>query len=297
MRLTYRFKYRNLLFTIVYLLIFICSSAQTNDLKVMTFNIRYDNPSDNEYSWANRKEMVFEVLQKYNPAIIGFQEALKGQVDQIRAYLTGYKYTGVGRDDGKTAGEFAVVFFDSLRFEKKGGSTFWLSETPDIPGSKSWNAACTRIVTWVRLLDKKENRILVVFNTHFDHISEQARLESARLLLTKIKQIAGQETVILTGDFNSTDTSAAYGLLTSQNSLSAMLDTRKLAGKNATGPPYTFIGFPFHPEKDEIIDFIFMSVNSDLKVIKNSIIDFNRNGRYPSDHLPVLTQFEYIIKK
>jgi endonuclease/exonuclease/phosphatase family metal-dependent hydrolase len=297
MKITCLIKNINILFTAIYLLLVLCSSAQTNDLKVMSFNIRYNNPSDNEYSWANRKEMVFEVLQKFNPGIIGFQEALKGQVDQIQEYLTGYKYTGVGRDDGKTAGEFAVVFYDSLRFEKKGGSTFWLSETPDVPGSKSWGSACNRIVTWVRLLDKKENRFLVVFNTHFDHISEQARLESARLLSTRIQQIAGQETVILTGDFNSTDTSAAYFLLTSQNSHSAMLDTRKLAEKNATGPPYTFIGFPFHPAKDEIIDFIFISGNSDLKVIENRIIDFNQNGRYPSDHLPVLTQFEYLIKK
>jgi endonuclease/exonuclease/phosphatase family metal-dependent hydrolase len=290
-------KYKNQIFSVIYLLLVLCSSAQTKDLKIMSFNIRYDNPSDNEYSWAKRKEMVFEVFQKYNPAIIGIQEALKGQVDQIQEFLTGYKCTGVGRDDGKAAGEFAVVFFDSLRFENKGGSTFWLSETPDVPGSKSWNAACTRIVTWVRLLDKKENRILVVFNTHFDHISEQARLESARLLSSRIKQIAGQETVILTGDFNSTDTSAAYGLLTSQDSPSAMLDTRKLAGKNATGPPYTFIGFPFHPEKDEIIDFIFISKNSGLRIAQHSIIDFHRNDKYPSDHLPVLTQFEYLIKK
>jgi endonuclease/exonuclease/phosphatase family metal-dependent hydrolase len=294
--MSYQLKYKNLLFSVICLLLVLCSSAQTNDLKVMTFNIRYDNPSDNEYSWANRKEMVFEVFKKYNPAIIGIQEALKGQVDQIQEFLTGYKYTGVGRDDGKTAGEYAVIFFDSLRFENKGGSTFWLSETPDIAGSKSWNAACTRIVTWVRLLDKKENRILVVFNTHFDHISEQARLESARLLSARIKQIAGQETVILTGDFNSTDTSGAYELLTS-NSLSAMLDTRKLAGKNAKGPPYTFIGFPFHPEKDEIIDFIFISKNSGLRIVNNTIIDYHRNDKYPSDHLPVLTQFEYLIKK
>jgi endonuclease/exonuclease/phosphatase family metal-dependent hydrolase len=279
-----------------FLMIF-CSSGHAQELGVMTFNIRYDNPSDNEYSWNNRKEMVFAVFQKYNPEIICVQEALKGQVDQIREYLAKYKYYGVGRDDGKDSGEFSAIFYDSVRFTRKDGSTFWLSETPDIPGSRSWNAACTRIVTWVMLYDKKENRCLLVFNTHFDHISEQARVESARLLLTKIKQIAGKETVILTGDFNSTDTSSAYNILTGTDSVYPMNDTHKLAGKNSYGPPYSFIGFPFNPNKNEIIDFIFISVNADLKVIKSSIIDFHRKDKYPSDHLPVMTQFEYIRKK
>jgi len=288
---------KSLIFYLIFLLIFLCSSAQTNELKVMTFNIRYDNPSDNEYSWNNRKEMVFAVLQNYKPDIICLQEALKRQVDQIQEYLTRYKCSGVGRDDGKDAGEFSALFYDSVRFTRQGGSTFWLSETPDIPGSRSWNAACTRIVTWVKLFDKKENRYLLVFNTHFDHISELARIESARLLLTKIKEIAGRETVILTGDFNATYTSATYNILTGHDSVFPMNDTRKLAGKNSDGPPFSFIGFPSNPEKDEIIDFIFISRNSDLRIIKNSIIDFHMKDKYPSDHLPVMTQFEYNSKK
>jgi endonuclease/exonuclease/phosphatase family metal-dependent hydrolase len=285
------------IFTVIYLLIFLCSSAQTNELKVMTFNIRYDNPSDGEYGWDNRKEMVFAVFQNYKPEIICCQEALKGQVDQIREHLTSYKYYGVGREDGKDSGEFSVVFFDSVRFSRKGGSTFWLSETPDIPGSRSWNAACTRIVTWIRLFDKIEKRCLLVFNTHFDHMSELAREESARLLLTRMKEIAGQETVILTGDFNATDTSGAYKILTRADSDYPLNDTRKLAGKSSSGPPYSFIGFPFHPVKDEIIDFIFISRNSDLRVVKSRIVDFHRKDKYPSDHLPVLTQFKYVRKK
>ena len=288
---------KSLIFYLIFLLIFLCSSAQTNEFKVMTFNIRYDNPSDNEYSWNNRKEMVFAVLQNYKPDIICLQEALKRQVDQIQEYLTRYKCSGVGRDDGKDAGEFSALFYDSVRFTRQGGSTFWLSETPDIPGSRSWSAACTRIVTWIRLFDKKENRDLMVFNTHFDHLSEQARVESARLLINRIKQIAGQEIVILAGDFNTTDTTGAYHIITKPDPDFSMDDTRKLAGKNSTGPPYTFIGFPFHPEKNDIIDFIFISRNYDLRVVENLIIDFHRNDKYPSDHLPVMTRFEYAIKK
>jgi len=273
------------------------SSGHAQKLGVMTFNIRYDNPADNEFSWTNRKEMVFRVLKEYKPEIIGFQEALKGQVDQIQHFLKGYKNAGVGRDDGREAGEFSVIFYDSLRFVMKDGATFWLSETPDIPGTKSWNAACNRIVTWIKLFDKETTKIIFVFNTHFDHISEQARVESAKLILNRINRIAGKETVILTGDFNSTDTSQAYQILTSSSLKNPFLDTRKLAGKNTFGPAYSFVGFPFNPVKNEIIDFIYISKNSDLKVIQNQIIDFHVNDKYPSDHLPVLTQFKYEVKK
>ena len=294
--IVFDYKFKKFIFTVIYLLIFFCSSAHTEDLKVMTFNIRYDNPSDNEYAWINRREMVFALLQNYKPEILCFQEALKNQVDQIRNYLKKYKHVGVGRDDGQDSGEFCVIFYDTMRFEKRDCATFWLSETPELPGSRSWNAACTRIVTWVMLFDKMQNRYLVVFNTHFDHVSEQARLESAWLLSARIRQIAGRENVILTGDFNATDNSGAYHFLTNPDSAYSMNDTRKLAGKNSEGPPYTYVGFPFQPEKDEIIDFIFISKNSDLRVIRNSIIDFHRNDKYPSDHLPVMAQFEYLKK-
>jgi endonuclease/exonuclease/phosphatase family metal-dependent hydrolase len=288
---------KHLLVSLFLLLSFLASSAQKADLKVMTFNIRYDNPSDGEFSWENRKNMVFRVLDDEQPAIIGFQEALKGQVDQIRDHLKGYKSEGVGRDDGRDAGEFSIIFYDSSRFERTEGATFWLSETPVIPGSKSWNSACTRIVTWVRLLDKKQNQQLVIFNTHFDHISEQARVESAKLVSSRMNTIAGKETVILMGDFNSSDTSAAYHFLTGTATEYPMKDTRELAGKNSTGPPYSFVGFPFHPLIGEIIDFIFINQNSDLRVLRNQIIDFHVNGKYPSDHLPVIAEFEYSQKK
>jgi endonuclease/exonuclease/phosphatase family metal-dependent hydrolase len=279
-----------------FLFIFLCSSAQTNELKVMTFNIRYDNPSDNEYSWDRRKEMVFTVMNDYSPDIICIQEGLKVQVDQISENLKKYDHAGVGRDDGLEKGEYSAIFFASSRFTKMEDSTFWLSETPGVPGSRSWNAACTRIVTWVRLFDKKANRELLVFNTHFDHISVRARNESAKMLSAWIRRIAGKENVILTGDFNATDTSSAITFLTSPGSRYPMIDTRKLAGKDSFGPPYSFVGFPFHPQKDEIIDFIFIPADSGFRVMKSTIIDFHKDDKYPSDHLPVLTQLDYISR-
>ena len=278
---------------VILLLTFFFASAQKDELGVMTFNIRYDNPGDNEYSWENRKKMVFAVLADNEPEIIGFQEALKGQVDQLREFLKGYGYAGVGRDDGKYGGEFSPVFYDTARFVLEAASTFWLSESPDVPGTRSWNSACNRIVTWVRLFDRQAKRTIFVFNTHFDHISEQARIESANLIVNRIERIAGNETVILTGDLNSTDTSMTYRILTDPSSGHPMQDTRKMALDHASGPSYSFVGFPFNPGRNEMIDFIFITENPGLRVLWNKVIDYHVNDKYPSDHLPVLTKFEY----
>ena len=281
---------------VIFLLTFSFASAQKDDLGVMTFNIRYDNPGDNEYSWENRKKMVFSVLADNEPEIIGFQEALKGQVDELWEFLKGYGHAGVGRDDGKNAGEFSPVFYDSARFVLKAASTFWLSESPDVPGTRSWNSACNRIVTWVRFFDKQAKKTIFVFNTHFDHISEQARIESAKLIVNRIERIAGNETVILTGDFNSTNTSQSYQILTDPSHAYPLQDTRTLAGRNAFGPSYSFIGFPFNPDDGNMIDFIFISKEPGLKVLQNDIINYHVKDKYPSDHLPVLTKLQYTVK-
>jgi endonuclease/exonuclease/phosphatase family metal-dependent hydrolase len=265
--------------------------AQQDDFRVMTFNIRYDNPDDGEYSWKNRKTLVKEVLDLNKPQIIGFQEALKNQVSDLQSILKGYNHSGVGRDDGKDAGEFSVIFYDTLRYTFKEGSTFWLSETPEIPGSVSWNSACTRIVTWVKLIDRTSKMTICVFNTHFDHVSELARVESARLLLKRMKLIAGSNPVILTGDFNATDTTAACKILTDPRSVFPMNDSRTMSGKEASGPSCSYVGFPFHPKDGELIDFIFVSANSGLKVKKTNVITFHRKDKYPSDHLPVMAIF------
>jgi endonuclease/exonuclease/phosphatase family metal-dependent hydrolase len=271
------------------------SWSQDAVLKVMTFNIRFDNPSDGQFSWDNRKKMVFTVVQNYRPDILGMQEVLNRQILQMAAAFPGYAFTGVGREDGKEQGEYSPIFYDSTRFHRMLSSTFWLSETPGVPGSKSWNTACTRIVTWVKLQERKSGKVYFVFNTHFDHISELARVESARLIQRRIQEIAGKSEVILTGDFNSNEGGAAYKQLVAENPHYLLSDTRRLAGDAATGPPYSFVGFPFHPQDDGIIDFIFIARKSSLKVIKNEVIDYHEGDKYPSDHLPVITVFESMI--
>ena len=254
------------------------------EVRIMTFNIRYNNPADSIYSWDQRRTMVLKVIRDAKPGIIGLQEVLKGQLDDLLKGLPGYKAFGVGRDDGKNAGEFSPILYDTLHYSIRNGSVFWISETPGIPGSISWNSACTRIITWVSLTCKNSDESLFVFNTHFDHISGEARENGARMLVAAIDSLCGNDPAIVTGDFNSTDTTRAYKILTSGKPV-VLTDTRK-SGKLPPAVTTTFIGFPADLGKKEIIDFIF--INKRLKAEDYNIITYNENGRYPSDHLPVL---------
>jgi endonuclease/exonuclease/phosphatase family metal-dependent hydrolase len=281
---------RGSLFFILYLFVALSLVAQVSNLKVMTFNIRYNNPADSNYSWDHRKEMVAEVIKSYKPDLAGIQEALKDQVKDLQNLLKDYSWFGVGRDNGKDSGEYAVIFYRKDRIEKLTGSTFWLSETPDVPGSRSWNAACNRIVTWIKFTDKPSGVQMYLFNTHFDHISEQARENSAQLLLTRISQISANAPVIVTGDLNSTETGRTYDILTNSESAGYLKDTRKFNLKIPPEPSFSYIGFPYHPQQGNLIDFIFLKNDKDLKVKKYQIITDNKKGFYPSDHLPVMVE-------
>ena len=271
--------------------------SQTLNLKVMTFNIRYNNPSDGPYAWEVRKPMVINVIQKENPEIFCCQEVLYDQLSDLTKVFPGYEWYGVGRDDGNRAGEFAPLFWNIDRFNLKAKGTFWLSETPNTPGTKSWDAACNRIVSWVKLKDRLFKKNIYIFNTHFDHQSKQARSESASLLLSAIQQIAGEEWVIVCGDFNDTEGSPMYRILTGSAMNITLINTARICRQEPAGPDYTFIGFPFKPEKGNTIDFIFTRNNKSATVTVHRVITDNIDGRYPSDHLPVIVNFELTIKK
>jgi endonuclease/exonuclease/phosphatase family metal-dependent hydrolase len=285
------------LFSFLFFLIPLFIDAQNLNLKVMTFNIRYNNPNDGIYSWDVRKPMVFDLIQKENPEILCCQEVLYDQLADLARVLPGYEWVGAGRDDGKRAGEFNPVFYNSIRFDIKGTGNFWLSETPNTPGTRSWNAACNRIVTWVKLYDKRFRKKLFVFNTHFDHQSEEARKESASLLLSAISQVAGDAWVIVTGDFNDTPTSATYRILTGGQRDLTLINTDHISRQEPSGPDYTFIGFPFKPDPGNTIDFIFTKNNQSATVLEHRVITDNIGGQYPSDHLPVVVNFELKLKK
>ena len=246
----------------------------------MTFNIRYDNPDDGLFSWDNRKDMVFWVIKKYNPDILGIQEALKGQMDELDKELNDYKWSGVGRDDGNDKGEFVPIFYKKERFILEDEGRFWLSETPDIPGSMGWDAACTRMVSWIKLKEISSGLEYFVFNTHFDHVSEKARLKSAVLLSDSIHQIAGNNPVIITGDLNCGPASDPIIYLSR-----LFTDTRGQAKEKNLGSATTFVGFPADMTRNQIIDHIFISPH--FGVDDYEIIQDNSNGFYPSDHLAV----------
>lgn len=270
------------------------SGSLTNPryLRVMTFNIRYDEPRDKENAWPNRKELVASMIRFHHADLVGLQEALKRQIDDLQRLLPEYAWVGVGRDDGKTGGEFSAIFYRKTRFINLATSTFWLSETPDVP-SKGWDAAYPRIVTWAKLKDTTTGKTFFHFNTHFDHRGVQARQESARLLLQRIYKVAGRLPVVVTGDFNFKEDTVGYQILTGMNpqqerDLQGMVqDARYLSQGGHHGPTSTFNEFKALVP-DMKIDYVL--VKGKVRVLQHGALSDTWNGRFPSDHLPVLAE-------
>jgi endonuclease/exonuclease/phosphatase family metal-dependent hydrolase len=253
-------------------------------LRVMTFNIRYNNPGDGEHAWPHRKERVASVIRFHEADLVGMQEALKGQIDDVAALLPDYAWIGVGRDDGVAAGEFSPIFYRKDRFDLVAHATFWLSETPDAAGSQGWDAALPRVVTWGRFRDRATGAAFFLFNTHFDHRGERARTESARLLRAQIDALAGDAPVVVTGDFNAEPTTEAYHVMTT-----GLYDARRRSLTPPHGPDETFWGFTVETgEEGRRIDYIF--VKPGVRVRRYGVLTDHWNGHFPSDHLPVLAE-------
>lgn len=266
----------------IFLLCFssICSVAQ---MVVMTYNIRNSNAPDGENKWNLRKEKLIALIKKANPDILGTQEVLPKQRKDLKKALPEYHVDGAGRNNGKHAGEHSCIFFKQEQYERIASGNFWLSETPDVPGSKSWDAAITRICSWVKLKDKKTGKMLFAFNTHFDHKGKTARLESARLVMKMIDSIAADEATILMGDFNFTPDAAGYNKIVEGNILSDAYDIAQ--------PNFTACGFEVANNNCSRIDYIFYS-----KHIKKSsyTLHTDNNGKYyPSDHLAVSCNLDF----
>ena len=270
--------------TLLFLLLLFCIHAvQAEDsVSVMTFNIRYDNGSDGANLWSLRKENVGTMLQYYEPDILGMQEVLHNQLEDIRAMLPQYDFVGVGRIDGKEDGEYSSIFYKKDKYTLVNSGTFGLSEHPDRIGLKGWDAVCERIVTWAILKDKKSEQEIAVFNTHFDHVGQIARRESSKLLLSSIEKLAGNRPVVVTGDFNGAQDSESIRLLTEGN----LIDSRSVSTV-VYGPSYSFHDFGRLEEtKREIIDYIFVKGN--VEVDKYRVIDDSTCGHlYLSDHNPI----------
>lgn len=266
------------------------AQASHPSLTLMTYNIRYDNPGDGVNSWSQRKEFVSSLIQFHGADIVCIQEGLSQQVKYLHDALQGFEYCGTGRDDGKEAGEFSAIFFRKEVLDVLADSTFWLSPSPSVP-SKGWDAALPRIVTWASFRVKASGQTFFVFNTHFDHIGETARRESARLLLEQIQRIAGQEPVIVAGDFNSTEQDSAYHILVAPvDSVPLLRDSFRISRLPHYGVASTFFGFDARTmDPGQRIDFVF--VTRRVTVLRHGTLTDFRDGRFPSDHLPVLVDF------
>ena len=263
------------------------ASTQADEpVNVMTFNVRYDNPDDSLNSWAYRKDRVANAIRFYDADIVGTQEVLHNQMEDLRQRLPGYESIGVGREDGKEAGEYSALWYRADRFTAKESGWFWLSETPEVAGSKGWDGACERIATWAKLQDKLTGKELFVMNTHLDHVGVAARREGVKLVLDKIQELGGDLPVILTGDFNAEPESDVIKQVTDTADPEHLTDARTVADL-VYGPNWTFHDFGSIPyEHRERIDYIF--VKNGLEVLKYGILAETEGNAYLSDHAPVL---------
>lgn len=263
------------------LIITMISQVHAQAVKVMTYNIRLDTPNDSVNQWPKRTHKVYALIKKYDPDLIGLQEVLHHQLTDLLQNLPAYSYIGVGRDDGKTKGEYSAILYKKDRFKAMNQNTFWLSETPAIPGTKSWDAAITRVASWGTFKDLKSNKEFLMINTHFDHIGVEARKNSAALLKQKASEIAKDLPLIITGDFNCTREDAPYGTIMEPKGVT-------LSDPAPKDPPGTFCSFKVNSIECKGIDYIFHS--PEWKSEAYQVIKDNDGKYYPSDHLPVMVR-------
>ncbi|MDE0982137.1 MAG: endonuclease/exonuclease/phosphatase family protein [Gammaproteobacteria bacterium] len=260
------------------------SSSAASSVNVLSFNIRYNNPDDGEHAWPNRKGMVASVVRFHAADLIGMQEVLRSQIDDLTVLLPNYSWYGVGRNDGKNSGEFSPIFYRRDRFQLLDSGEFWLSKNPDQIGSKSWDAALPRIATWVKFRDRESKQEFIHLNTHFDHRGEVARARSAELILDRLKTLSGNMPVVVTGDFNVPPESEAYATMTSM-----LVDSKLESVSEPHGPEGTFGGFTVKVgDTGDRIDYVFVAEGT--KVLRYAALSDQWDGRYPSDHLPVLAE-------
>ncbi len=282
--------WRIIIALLVSVLLIASCTEKKQEFKVITFNIRFDNPADGINAWPNRIGLVGDYLREESPDIVGFQEALHHQVLDLEKMMLGYARFGSGRDDGLKGGEYSPVFFREDVFDLLNYGQFWLSETPDLPGSIGPGAVLPRIATWAHLSIKSTGKELFVFNTHYSHVSDEARWLSARIMSERMKQIAGEKALIVTGDFNLDIESETYNRLAD-----LFLNENQLINATETEPSYallqegTFNGFGF-TEVQPFIDFIFVSPH--FQVISSSIDRIKSGDVFISDHWPVVAKLK-----
>ncbi len=280
---TMRKKLLLVLAMLVPLIGFSVEKQKTASVRWGTFNIRLKNTGDDKAGngWNIRRDRVAGYIKANHIDVIGMQEVLHPQLEDLLERLPEYDYVGVGRTDGATKGEYSPIFFLKDKYEVLEKGNFWLSETPDVAGSKGWDAALERIASYAKLRDKATGKIFMAVNTHFDHVGVTARKESAKLIMQKIQQIVGNRPAVVTGDFNITEDDEAYTTMVTNEF--KMNDAYHMT-PNHDGAAYTFHGFCKQlPEDAEKIDFIFLTPNIH---VERSHIEYPHVGEHLSDHNP-----------
>lgn len=252
----------------------------------ISYNIRVNVASDGEHAWPHRADHVARLLRFHGAEIAGLQEATAPQIDDLVDRLPEYDWYGVGREDGAEAGEFVPIFYRRDRYTAVDRGVFWLSSTPETPGSVGWDAALPRVTTWVLLEDHTGARFYV-FNTHFDHRGAAARAESAKLLRHMVASRAKGSPVLVMGDFNTRPDSEPYEVMLEDREDGMLLrDAFNVA--TPYGPDLTFSSFEVGREEEGRIDYVF--VTKDVRVLRTGVLTDQYRGSYPSDHLPVLAE-------
>jgi endonuclease/exonuclease/phosphatase family metal-dependent hydrolase len=247
-------------------------------LTVMSFNIRYGTANDGDNHWLKRRDQLFDLLREQQADVVGLQEALHGQIEEILQAVPGYDYVGVGRSDGRRAGEYAAILFKSSRLRVRRSDTFWFSDTPGVVKSTSWGNQIERICTWAYVEDR-EGPSFYLYNVHLDHQSQPSREKSVALLLARIAARDPKAPAVVTGDFNAGEANPAATAM-----LASFKDSFRLLHSDAAQAG-TFNGFKLGQTGGEKIDFVF--VEPGTEVLAAEIVRTSRDGRYPSDHFPV----------
>lgn len=258
-------------------------SDRTARFRAMSFNARVDQASDGEDAWTHRIETVASVIRLHEPDVVGCQELLTHQLADLREALPAYEWVGEDRGAGERPSEHVAIGYRTDRFTLHDHDTFWLSETPEVPGSLGWDAAHPRIATWVRLEDARTGVYLLHLNTHLDHRGERARRRGASLILDRLEKIAPESPVLVTGDMNCAPGSPPHERLTA-----SLEDARELSTHDHHGPTDTFHGFTGTP--DGQIDYILVD---GLDVRQHATLTDRWDDRYPSDHFPVLAELAF----
>jgi len=288
-------------------------NAKAQQLNVASFNIRYKNNGDERKGngWNQRMPIVTGIIQFHDFDIFGTQEVLKEQLDDLSATLADYAYIGVGRNNGKSAGEHAAIFYKKERFKLLNSGNFWLSDKTDVP-NRGWDAALPRICSWGEFEETSKGTRFFFFNTHFDHVGTKARSESAKLILSKVKELAGITPVILTGDFNVDQTNDIYSILNDSGVLKDSYETAAFR----FAPNGTFNHFEINSKTDSRIDHIFLSstikarrygvLTDSYRAPKEKANEVSTGGNFPkelklqdyeaklpSDHFPIMVVVDF----